>query len=81
MITRAIRSNLHQVACVLSRTDDFDLATDIVVLLDLMSTPEKDHILNVEVMLKLTRAFIHYFFLCIAQTGNSNVSTISKFFF
>ncbi|XP_032683314.1 integrator complex subunit 5 isoform X1 [Odontomachus brunneus] len=68
MITRAIRSNLHQISCLLSKTDDFDLATDIVILLDLLSTPEKDQMLYVELMLRLTRAFIHYFFLCIVQT-------------
>ncbi|EFN88542.1 Integrator complex subunit 5 [Harpegnathos saltator] len=68
MITRALRSNLHQISCLLSKATDFDLATDIAVLLDLLSTPEKDHTLNVELMLRLTRAFIHYFYLCIEQT-------------
>lgn len=76
MITRAIRSNLHQISCLLSKADNFDLATDIVLVLDLMSALEKDHILDVELMLRLTRAFIHYFFLCIAQTGNSKVFAI-----
>lgn len=73
MITSALRSNLHQISCLLMRTDDFDLANDIAVLLDLLSTPEKDHILNVELMLRLTRALIHYFFLCIVQTGKLDI--------
>ncbi|KAL6431054.1 hypothetical protein ACFW04_007061 [Cataglyphis niger] len=68
MITRALRSNLYQISSLLMRTDNFDLANDIVTLLDLLSTPEKDYILNVELVLKLTRAVIQYFFLCIAQT-------------
>ncbi|XP_072762301.1 integrator complex subunit 5 [Anoplolepis gracilipes] len=67
MITRALRSNLYQISSLLMRTDDFDLANDIVILLDLLSTSEKDYILNVELVLKLTRAVIQYFFLCIAQ--------------
>lgn len=69
MITRALRSNLYQISSLLMRTDNFDLANDIVTLLDLLSTPEKDYIFNVELVLKLTRAVIQYFFLCIAQTG------------
>lgn len=68
MITRALRSNLYQISSLLMRTDNFDLANDIVTLLDLLSTPEKDYIFNVELVLKLTRAVIQYFFLCIAQT-------------
>ncbi|CAL1679213.1 unnamed protein product [Lasius platythorax] len=68
MITRALRSNLYQISSLLTRTDNFDLANDIVILLDLLSTPEKDYILNVELVLKLTKAVIQYFFLCIAQT-------------
>ncbi|KAL6261168.1 hypothetical protein P5V15_008692 [Pogonomyrmex californicus] len=68
MITRALRVNLHQISSLLMKSDDFDLTNDIVILLDLLSTPEKDHILDVELMLKLTRAVIQYFFSCIAQT-------------
>lgn len=70
MISRALRANLYQISCLLMRNDDFDLANDIVSLLDLLSTPEKDHVLDVELMLKLTRAIIQYFFSCISQTGN-----------
>lgn len=70
MISRALRANLYQISGLLMRNDDFDLANDIVILLDLLSTSEKDHILDVELMLKLTRAIIQYFFSCIAQTGN-----------
>ncbi|XP_039302665.1 integrator complex subunit 5 isoform X2 [Solenopsis invicta] len=68
MISRALRANLYQISCLLMRSDDFDLANDIVTLLDLLSTSEKDHNLDVELMLKLTRAIIQYFFSCIAQT-------------
>lgn len=69
MISRALRANLYQISGLLMRNDDFDLANDIVILLDLLSTSEKDHMLDVELMLKLTRAIIQYFFSCIAQTG------------
>lgn len=68
MISRALRANLYQISGLLMRNDDFDLANDIVILLDLLSTSEKDHTLDVELMLKLTRAIIQYFFSCIAQT-------------
>lgn len=70
MITRALRSNLYQISSLLTKTDDFDLATDIITLLDLLSTSDKDHTFNVELMLKMTTAIIQYFFLCITQTGN-----------
>jgi len=70
MISRALRANLYQISCLLMRSDDFNLANDVITLLDLLSTSEKDHILDIELMLKLTRAIIQYFFLCIAQTGN-----------
>lgn len=76
MITRALRFNLHQISCLLARTDDFDLASDIVVLLDLLGTSERDHIINIELVLKLTRTVIHYFFLCIAQTGKQKISLL-----
>ncbi|KAG5330161.1 INT5 protein, partial [Acromyrmex heyeri] len=68
MISRALRANLYQISCLLMRSDDFNLTNDIITLLDLLSTSEKDHILDIELMLKLTRAIIQYFFLCIAQT-------------
>ncbi|KYM81411.1 Integrator complex subunit 5 [Atta colombica] len=68
MISRALRANLYQISCLLMRSDDFNLANDVITLLDLLSTSEKDHILDIELMLKLTRAIIQYFFLCIAQT-------------
>lgn len=70
MISRALKANLYQISCLLLKSDDFDFANDIITLLDLLSTPEKDHVLDVELMLKLTRAVIQYFFSCIAQTGN-----------
>ncbi|XP_020294482.1 integrator complex subunit 5 isoform X2 [Pseudomyrmex gracilis] len=67
MITKALRSNLHQIANLLTKTDNFDLANNIVTLLDLLGTPEKDHNLNVELVLKLTKAVTQYFFLCITE--------------
>lgn len=71
MITHAIKSNLQQISSLLTKTNDFELANDIAKMLDLFSTPEKDNYLpNVELTLKLTRAIIQYFFLCIAEDGN-----------
>ncbi|XP_076180595.1 integrator complex subunit 5 omd isoform X2 [Ptiloglossa arizonensis] len=68
MITHAIKSNLQQISSLLTKTNDFELANDIAKMLDLFSTPEKDNYLpNVELTLKLTRAIIQYFFLCIAE--------------
>lgn len=70
MITLAINSNLHQISSLLTKTYDFDLANDIVKMLDLFSAPEQNNFLpNVELTLKLTRAVIQYFFLCIAEEG------------
>ncbi|CAL7942676.1 unnamed protein product [Xylocopa violacea] len=67
MITQAIKSNLHQISALLTKTTDFDLANDIAKMLHLFSMPEKDNFTpNVELTLKLTRAVIQYFFLCIA---------------
>ncbi|XP_043602647.1 integrator complex subunit 5 isoform X1 [Bombus pyrosoma] len=68
MITQAIKSNLHQISTLLTKTTDFDLANDIAKMLDLFSMPEKDNFSpNVELTLKLTRAVIQYFFLCITE--------------
>ena len=68
MITQAIKSNLQQISCLLSKTSDFDLANDMVKMLDLFSGPEQDNFIpNVELTLKLTRAVIRYFFLCMAE--------------
>lgn len=71
MITQAIKSNLQQISCLLSKTSDFDLANDMMKMLDLFSGPEQDNFIpNVELTLKLTRAVIRYFFLCMAEEGN-----------
>ncbi|XP_006609851.1 integrator complex subunit 5 isoform X2 [Apis dorsata] len=68
MITHAIKSNLHQISTLLTKTMDFNLANDIAKMLDLFSMSEKDNFMpNVELTLKLTRAIIQYFFLCIAE--------------
>ncbi|XP_076653027.1 integrator complex subunit 5 omd [Halictus rubicundus] len=68
MITNAIKSNLHQISSLLTKTYDFALANDIVQMLDLFSAPEENNFLpNVELTLKLTRAVIQYFFLCVAE--------------
>ncbi|XP_076236302.1 integrator complex subunit 5 omd isoform X2 [Calliopsis andreniformis] len=68
MVTQAIKSNLYEISSLLTKTSDFDLANDIVKMLDLFSSPEQDNFIpNVELILKLTRAVIQYFFLCIAQ--------------
>lgn len=75
MITQAIKSNLHQISTLLTKTTDFDLANDIAKMLDLFSMPEKDNFSpNVELTLKLTRAVIQYFFLCITEDGKYSVS-------
>lgn len=71
MITHAIKSNLHQISTLLTKTTDFNLANDIAKMLDLFSMSEKDNFMpNIELTLKLTRAIIQYFFLCIAENGN-----------
>ncbi|KAL0106307.1 hypothetical protein PUN28_016197 [Cardiocondyla obscurior] len=67
IINRALKANLYQISCLLMKNDDFDLANDIVTLLYLLSSPKKDQF-DVELMLKLTRAIIQYFFSCIVQT-------------
>lgn len=70
MITRSIKSNLNQISCLLIKSEDFNLANDVVGVLDLLSFHENDcHALNIELMLKLTKAMSRYFFLCIKQDG------------
>ncbi|XP_043477683.1 integrator complex subunit 5 [Leptopilina heterotoma] len=68
MITNALRANLQQISSLLLKTDDFSLANDIACMLDCLTPFENDHYLpSVELTLKLTRAIIRYFFLCIAE--------------
>lgn len=71
MITKAIQLNLHRISRWLINTSDFDIANDIAKMLDLFSSPEQDNFIpNVKLALKLAKAVIRYFFLCIAEEGN-----------
>ncbi|XP_035740370.1 integrator complex subunit 5-like [Vespa mandarinia] len=68
IVTRAIKSNLLQISSLLTKTDNFDLANDIAIMLDLLSMPGKDYFVpNIELTLKLVKAVLQYFFLCIAE--------------
>ncbi|XP_033223352.1 integrator complex subunit 5 isoform X2 [Belonocnema kinseyi] len=68
MITRAIRANLHQISCLLIKTEEFSLANDIAGMLDCLGPFESDHYFpSVELTLKMTRAIIKYFFICIEE--------------
>lgn len=62
----------------MTKTDNFDLANDIAVMLDLLSIPGKDYFVpNIELTLKLVKAVLQYFFLCIAEEGNLYIVTLS----
>ncbi|XP_008210247.1 integrator complex subunit 5 [Nasonia vitripennis] len=67
-ITRAIRVNLLQMAICLMKTNNFDLASDIAELLNCLNPPDSTNFpANVELTLRLTKAIIRYFFICIAE--------------
>ena len=73
MVTTAIRSNLHQISCLLIKTEEFSLANDIAEMLDSLTSFESDHYVpSVELTLKMTRAIIRYFFICISEDGIIN---------
>lgn len=70
LISRAITLNLEQISGLLMKTDDFELANDIVETLDLLSISEKcSHPMSVQLTLKVTRSIIRYFFICIREEG------------
>ena len=54
----------------LTKTNNFDLATDIAEMLNCLNLPGSNNFLtNVELTLRLTRAVIRYFYICIAENG------------
>lgn len=70
LVSRAVMLNLQQISGLLMKTDDFQLANDIAETLDLLSAAEtcpQPH--SVQLTLKLTRAIIRYFFVCIREEG------------
>lgn len=72
-VTGALRVNLLQMSIHLIKTSDFDLATDIAGILNCLSTSDNNNCpANVELALKLTRAAIHYFYLCISENDIIN---------
>ncbi|KAJ8666827.1 hypothetical protein QAD02_008489 [Eretmocerus hayati] len=67
-VTRAVRENLLQMSVYLYKTQDFDLADDIAGMLNCLQPPNNDDFsTNVELTLRLTRAVIRYFFICISK--------------
>lgn len=47
-------------------------------MLDLLSMPGKDYFVpNIELTLKLVKAVLQYFFLCIAEEGNLFIGMLS----
>lgn len=67
-ISRALRVNLLQMSIHLAKTSNFDLASDIAEVLSRLSMPENNSSpVNVELALRLTRASIRYFYICISE--------------
>ncbi|XP_058797109.1 integrator complex subunit 5 [Phymastichus coffea] len=66
-ITRAVRVNLLQMSVYLTKTNNYDLANDIAEMLNCLDPPNNNFPANVELTLRLTRAVIRYFFICIAE--------------
>ncbi|XP_012270853.1 integrator complex subunit 5 [Orussus abietinus] len=67
-VTRAVRSNLLQISAFLMKTDDIDLANDIIEMLGLLGSSDVDHFVpSVQLTLQLTRAITRYFFICIQR--------------
>lgn len=69
-IRHAVRTNLQHISNKLMKIEDFDVANDIVEMLDLLGSPEDYVAPSVEFLLKLTRSIIRYFLLCIEEHGN-----------
>ena len=69
-----MKCNYEHIATFLMKTDNFDLANDIAMTIDSLGPPTGERHLNNQgcaVKLKLTRAMLRFFFICIAQDGNS----------
>ncbi|KAK0086015.1 hypothetical protein PV325_004038 [Microctonus aethiopoides] len=68
LISRAIHANLEPIASLLMKTEDYQLTHDIIKTLDLLNTNDKkEYIHSVDLVLKLTRAVVRYFFICIEE--------------
>ncbi|XP_015116188.1 integrator complex subunit 5 [Diachasma alloeum] len=68
LISRGIHSNLSQLASLLMKTDDLSLTHDIVETLDLLTMNDgAKYTHSVDLVLKLTRAIVRYFFVCIQE--------------
>lgn len=69
-ITRAVRVNLLQISIYLTKTNNFNLANEIAEMLNCLDPPNANNFpANVELTLRLTRAVIRYFFICIPENG------------
>ncbi|XP_008547533.1 integrator complex subunit 5 [Microplitis demolitor] len=70
LISRGLHSNLEQIATLMMKCEDTELAHDIAKTLDLLHTTEQStYIYSLDLTLKLTRAVIRYFFICIAENS------------
>lgn len=68
LISRGIHSNLTQISSLLMKTEDFPLTHDIIETLDLLTIHDKHkYTHSVDLILKLTRAIVRYFFVCIQE--------------
>jgi hypothetical protein len=76
-ISRAVKVNLMQMTMYLMKTNNVDFASDIAEMLDCLNPPNNNNFpANVELILRLTRAIIRFFFICIAENGNINTTII-----
>uniref|UniRef100_A0A0C9QQX7 INTS5 protein n=2 Tax=Fopius arisanus TaxID=64838 RepID=A0A0C9QQX7_9HYME len=68
LISRGIHSNLSQISSLLMKTEDLLLTHDIVETLDHLSIQDKhQYTHSVDLLLRLTRAIVRYFFICIRE--------------
>ncbi|XP_014211937.1 integrator complex subunit 5 [Copidosoma floridanum] len=66
-ISQAVTANLLHITKYLNKTNDFDLASDIVEILSNLELSKDGYSTEVEVILKLTKAAIRYFDMCLAE--------------
>ncbi|XP_063988292.1 integrator complex subunit 5 [Diachasmimorpha longicaudata] len=71
IISRGIHSNLSQIASLLMKTNDLVLTHDIVETLDILTMNDSDkYTHSINLVLRLTRAVVRYFFICIQEEND-----------
>lgn len=73
-ISQAVKINLSHIITYLRKSQNFFLASNIVEMLKFLNFTRKDLSTDVELTLKLTRAVLHYFDMCIIENGKKKIT-------